>query len=138
MALLGKLGNYKNFGLLIIRLGLGVMFIWHGYPKLMEGPGGWKELGASAKVIHLDFLPMLWGFLSAVTEAVGGILLILGLAFRPVCLLLVINLVVAALVHLHQGGEMGGLSGASHAIEDAVTFAGLLFIGPGRYSVDKK
>jgi putative oxidoreductase len=78
---------------------------------------------------------MLWGLLSALTEAVGGFLLIIGLAFRPVCLLMVINLVVAALVSYGPGHS---LFDASHAIEDAVTFAGLLFLGPGKYSVDKK
>jgi len=138
MALLGKLGNYKNFGLLIIRLGLGVMFIWHGYPKLIGGPEMWKQIGENAKFIHLDFAPILWGLLSGVAEGVGGVLLILGLAFRPVCLLLIINLTVAALFHMHQTGPIGGIGGASHAIEDGVTFLGLLFVGPGRYSIDKR
>jgi putative oxidoreductase len=35
-------------------------------------------------------------------------------------------------------GVGDGLKGAAHAIEDAVMFAGLFFIGPGKYSVDKK
>jgi putative oxidoreductase len=49
--------------------------------------------------------------------------------------LLLINLVVAAAM-LFGKGE--GLNGAAHAIEDAIVFAGLLFVGPGRFSVDKK
>lgn len=134
MALFGKLGNYKNFGLLIIRVGLGIMFIYHGYPKLLGGISMWERLGHSTKYVGIHFLPAVWGFLAAATETFGGFLLVLGLAFRPVCILLVINLVVAALSQL--GSE--GLMGASHAIEDAIMFAGLLFVGPGRYSVDKK
>jgi putative oxidoreductase len=134
MALFGKLGNYKNFGLLIIRVGLGIMFIYHGYPKLLGGVAMWERLGHSTKYIGIHFLPAVWGFLAAATETFGGFLLILGLAFRPVCILLVINLVVAALSQL--GSE--GLMGASHAIEDAIVFAGLIFVGPGKYSVDKK
>jgi len=135
MALLSNLGNYKNFGLLIIRVGLGIMFIYHGYPKLMGGPKHWAELGESMKYIGIHFLPVVWGFLAATTELLGGFLLIIGLAFRPVCILLFINLVVAALMHLGSGD---GLGGAAHAVEDAVVFAGLLFVGPGKYSVDKK
>jgi putative oxidoreductase len=80
-------------------------------------------------------LPMIWGLLCGLTETFGGFLVVLGLAFRPVCMLLVINLVVAALFTF---GKSGSLSDAAHAIEDAVTFAGLLFIGPGKYSVDRK
>jgi putative oxidoreductase len=135
MALFGKLGNYKNFGLLIIRVGLGIMFIFHGYPKLLGGVSMWERLGGSTKYIGIHFLPVVWGFLCAATETFGGFLLILGLAFRPVCILLLINLVVAA---LSQIGGSGGLMDASHAIEDAIMFAGLLFVGPGRYSADKK
>jgi putative oxidoreductase len=135
MALFDKLGNYKNFGLLIIRVGLGVMFIYHGYPKLGGGPKMWAQLGSSTKYVGIHFWPVVWGLLSAAVETFGGFLLIIGLAFRPVCFLLLINLIVAAAMHLATGG---GLEEAAHAIEDAVVFAGLIFIGPGRISVDKK
>ncbi|MDO3625863.1 DoxX family protein [Mucilaginibacter sp. BT774] len=136
MALFSNLGNYKNFGLLIIRVGLGIMFIYHGFPKLQGGVKTWEMLGGATGVIGIHFWPVVWGLLSALTEAVGGFLLIIGLAFRPVCLLLLINLIVAALFSMR--GPEGGLMNASHAIEDAIMFAGLLFVGPGKYSVDKK
>jgi putative oxidoreductase len=134
MALFSKLGDYKNFGLLIIRLGLGIMFIYHGLPKITGGIKEWEGLGKAAGYIGIHFWPILWGLLAAIVETFGGFLLILGLAFRPTCLLLVINLFVAASVGMHQGG----LSDASHAIEDAIMFAGLIFVGPGKYSMDKK
>jgi len=135
MALFSNLGTYKNFGLLIIRVGLGVMFIYHGLPKLMGGPREWAELGSATKYIGIHTWPMFFGFMSVVTETFGGFLVILGLLFRPVCLLLLINLVVAAAMQLGKGA---GLDGAAHAIEDAVMFAGLFFVGPGRTSIDKK
>ena len=134
MALFSNLGNYKNFGLLIIRIGLGIMFIYHGYPKLLGGPHKWEELGHATGAVGIHFLPTVWGLLAALVETVGGFLLIIGLAFRLVCLLLVINLVVAAMVSFPGGG----LGDAAHALEDAIMFAGLLFVGPGKYSADKK
>ena len=30
--------RYHDLGLLVLRVGLGVMFMLHGYPKLMGGP----------------------------------------------------------------------------------------------------
>lgn len=135
MAYLSGLNKYKDFGLLIIRVGLGAMFIYHGYPKLMGGKEAWTELGSSTRYIGITFLPMMWGLLAALAETVGGLLVILGLAFRPVSAVLVINLIVAAAFHFGKGGDLGD---AAHAIEDAVVFAGLFFIGPGKYSVDKK
>ena len=135
MAIFGNLGNYKNLGLLLIRIGLGIMFIYHGVPKLAGGPELWGKLGGAMKGVGISFAPAFWGFMAAATETFGGLLLIIGLAFRPVCILLIINLMIAALMHLGKGD---GLQGAAHAIEDAIMFLGLLFIGPGIYSVDKK
>lgn len=134
MAIFSSLGKYKNFGLLVIRVGLGILFIYHGLPKLIGGPSRWEHLGGAAGVVGLHFLPTFWGLLCAVTETFGGVLVIVGLAFRPVCLLLVLNLFVAAVFTYHASGNFGD---ATHALEDAVTFAGLFFIGPGSYSVDK-
>ncbi len=135
MAAWASLGKYRNFGLLVIRVGLGIMFIYHGFPKLGGGVKTWEQLGSATKYIGIHFWPVVWGLLSAATETFGGFLLIIGLAFRPVCLLMLINLLVAVALHLGKGD---GLDGAAHAIEDAIVFAGLLFIGPGKYSVDKK
>lgn len=135
MAYLSKLGQYKDLGLLIIRIGLGAMFIFHGYPKLMGGPEGWAGLGASTKFIGINFAPVFWGFMAALVETLGGFLVLIGLAFRPVCALLVVNLIVAAAMHFGMGD---GIKGAAHAMEDAIMFAGLFFIGPGKYSVDKR
>ena len=135
MAYLSKLGNHRNFGLLFIRVGLGALFIYHGYPKLLAGPGGWASLGASTKYVGITFLPVMWGLLAALTETIGGLFIVLGLFFRPACVLLVLTLVVAIASHFAKGD---GLDGAAHAIEDAIMFAGLFFVGPGSYSLDKK
>ena len=32
---------YKNFAILILRLGIGFMFILHGWPKFIGGPDKW-------------------------------------------------------------------------------------------------
>ncbi|ARS41863.1 DoxX family protein [Sphingobacteriaceae bacterium GW460-11-11-14-LB5] len=135
MAILDNLGKYRNTGLLLLRIGLGVMFIIHGFPKLAGGPDGWTGLGGSMKVIGINFLPIFWGFMAAATETFGGFLLIVGLFFRPALILLIFTMIIAALVHFGKGD---GLQGASHAIELGIVFFGLIFIGPGKYSVDKK
>jgi putative oxidoreductase len=134
MPLLSSLNRYKNLGLLIIRIGLGILFIYHGLPKLLGGPENWEKLGTAAGAVGIHFLPVFWGFLCAVTETIGGILVVVGLAFRPVCLLMAVNLIVAAAFTYKLSGDFGD---ATHAIEDAIVFAGLVFIGPGSYSVDK-
>ena len=135
MAILSNLGRYRNTGLLILRIGIGTMFILHGYPKLVNGPEGWANVGKAMQHIGIDFFHPLWGFLAGAAETFGGFLLILGLAFRPVCLALTFTMIIAAINHI-SGGD--GISGASHAIEAAILFFSLILIGPGKYSVDKK
>jgi len=135
MAIFDSLGKYRNTGLLIMRIGIGIMFIVHGFPKLAGGLAGWAELGGSMKVVGVNFLPVFWGFMAAVAETFGGFLLIVGLFFRPACIALVFTMIIAALVHFGKGD---GLGGASHAIELGIVFFSLIFIGPGKYSVDKK
>jgi putative oxidoreductase len=136
MAILESLGKYRNTGILIVRIGLGIMMMVHGFPKITGGMEMWKGLGGSMKLIGIDFLPVLWGFIAAATETFGGFLLVLGLFFRPVSLLLFLNMLMAALVHLSDPKQ--GIMEASHAIELAFVFLGLMFIGAGKYSVDKK
>lgn len=134
MAMLGKLGRYQNFGLLIMRIGLGAMMVLHGKDKLLGGPEKWTELGEAMGKFNIHFLPAFWGFICAFTETFGGIFCILGLWFRPFCALLVINFIVAAAQHYTT---IYAISEAAHAIELACTFFGLMFVGAGAYSVDK-
>jgi len=135
MAIFSRLGRYTDFGLLIMRAGLGIMMIAHGYPKLTGGPERWTKLGGALSNIGIDQYPAFWGLMAGISEGLGGLLLILGLAFRPACVFLLFTMIVAATSHFYRGDD---LLGASHAIELAFVFFGLLFTGPGRYSVDKK
>lgn len=134
MAILSTLGNYRNTGLLIIRLVLGFMFIMYGYPKIAGGPEMWKGVGAAMGNVGITFGHTFWGFLAALTETLGGFLLIIGFAFRPATLLLAFVMFIAALFHYKTEGFMS----ASHPIELGFIFIGLALIGPGKYSVDKR
>jgi putative oxidoreductase len=127
-----KTAIYADIGLLILRIGLGIMFLFHGAPKIFGGIEGWGRIGHAAGNFGISFWPTFWGFMSGVAEFGGGLCLLSGLLFRPAMILLVINLTVAASTHFARGQ---GLAGASHAIEDTVMFIGLFFIGPGRYTL---
>ncbi len=128
------LTRYRDAGLLCLRLGIGVMFILHGWPKLMAGPETWTRLGGAMANYGITWAPSFWGFMAALAEAGGGVCLILGWMMRPACVLLLVTMIVAATHHLAKGD---GIGGASHAIEAGILFASLLLIGPGRYSLDR-
>lgn len=129
------LDKHRDIGLLILRIGLGCMFLFHGFPKLFGGPEKWERLGGAMAAFGITFIPAFWGFMAAISESLGGICLILGLFLRPACILLAITMLVATISHLSRGD---GLGGASHAIEVGIVFLSLILIGPGKYSLDKK
>jgi putative oxidoreductase len=129
------LNRYRDVGLLLIRVGLGACFICHGWPKLAGGAGYWMKLGQVMGLFHITFAPGFWGFAGAITEFGGGVLLMLGLFFRPACALLVIQMMVAMTMHLHRGDPFA--TAWSHPLEDGIVFLGLALIGPGLFSLDQ-
>src|SRR5262245_13291062 len=112
----------RDLGLLVLRVGIGAMFMAHGWPKLIGGPAKWETLGTATQVVGIAFAPVFWGFMAAIAELGGGLLLALGVAFRPACTLLLCTMIVASTKHLAQGDGFGK---ASHAIEAAILFLSL-------------
>jgi putative oxidoreductase len=129
------LGKMKDFGLLVARLGLGVAFIIHGSGKMFGGPQAWTELGQTMGLFGLQLFPIAWGFAAAFSEFVGGFLLVLGFLFRPAALLLLGTMVVAS-YSLYTKGL--GFVEVSHPLKMAFVFFGLLFVGPGKFSIDRE
>jgi putative oxidoreductase len=83
------LGGLQPLGLLVLRLALALIFIYHGYPKLAH-PG---------PEMHEFFvqhgLPGYFVSVAGILECFGALLLFLGLFTRPVALLLAIEMGVA-------------------------------------------
>lgn len=134
---LGFLAKYRDAGLFVLRVGIGVCFIAHGWPKI-SNPDGWSGLGATGAAALGMSMPeavtKALGFLAALAEFGGGICLILGFLFRPACILMAGNMAVALLHHVHA---KDGFMVYSHALEMLIVFFSLIFIGPGKVSVER-
>lgn len=134
------LGNSKDAGLLILRLGVGLsMMIFHGLGKIKGGPEVWEKIGGNMGNLGIDFFPVFWGFMAAFSEFFGSFFLIVGFFFKPATVLLAFTMLVASIVHLSlpAGAENAGWKGASHAIELLTVYVALFFIGPGKYRIFK-
>ena len=122
-----------DWGLLVLRIGIGIIFMFHGFPKLMGGVETWSQLGSTMSLVGISFAPVFWGFIAAAAEAIGGVFIILGLLQRPVALMLVGTMIVAVLMHVTAGDPFGIYSNALKAL---VVFIALTLTGPGKYSID--
>ena len=122
-----------DLALLVLRLGIGVSFVFvYGAGKIWGGPEQWAGLGQKMAVFGITFWPTFWGFMAALTEFAGGILLMLGVLFRPMLVLMLMTMFVAAVGHI--SGQIDG--GPWHATEMTTVFVALFLTGPGQYSVD--
>ena len=81
--------------------------------------------------IHL--FPTFFGLLSGLAETFGGIFILLGLFYRPMALFLVGDLMMAGFIELAPGAP---LLQVSRPFEEGVFYLGVVFAGPGRYSLD--
>ncbi len=133
------LSRNRDAGLLMLRITLGMIFICaHGWMKLTGGIDGWREIGSAMKSLGINFWPVFWGFMATMAETAGVVLFIIGFAFRPACLLVAITMAVAGIYAWHHPMKgMTALQNASHAWELGLVFFSFIFIGPGKYSVDK-
>jgi putative oxidoreductase len=138
--ILQGLSKYRDTGLLLLRILIGLSFLAHGVPKLMEGPELWIKLGKSMQFVGVGAYPIFWGLMASLSESLGGLLLLVGFAFRPACLFLLTTMIVATIMHFHTtpGGIFDKWEAASHAIELGSVFLSLLLIGPGKFSIDRE
>jgi putative oxidoreductase len=92
------LDRLRPFTLLVLRGMLALLFIYHGYPKIEHGISGAEQYMVGVG------LPAYFAYIAVALEIGGGVLLALGLATRPVALLLAIEMGVAIWkVHLVNG-----------------------------------
>jgi putative oxidoreductase len=126
------LDRYRDAGLLVIRLGVGCGFVYfHGWPKIAGGPRAWARTGEAMANLGVPGGYEAFGLLAGLGEGLGGLLLALGLFFRPAALWLLSVMVVATLEQYSRP-----MPAPEHAIKNAFLFAGLFLTGPGRFAFD--
>ena len=124
-----------HIGLLILRIGMGIVFFFHGLPKLTGGVEAWRELGSAMTFMGVNFAPVFWGFMAAFAKTAGAIFLILGLFHRFVAFMLAFTMTVAMLMHFDAADTYFVYS---HTLKALIVFIALLISGPGIYSLDHK
>jgi putative oxidoreductase len=138
---IGRRGT-QNLGLLVLRVGLGVVLGGHGLQKLFgwwggQGLGGLKNSLSDVGYQHADIL----AYVSAGGEIVSGVLLVLGL-FTPVAaagaLAFLINgllATISAKPHSHSFSFFLP-QGHEYQIILIVMAVAVILSGPGRYGLD--
>jgi len=128
-----------DLAILVLRLGLGTMFMAHGLQQafgLFKGPG----IGGFSEMLSgLGFKPaVFWAYLAAYTELIGGLFVISGLFTRGAAVMLLIFIVVAGVrVHLGKGFFLSK-GGFEYTYIIACMCLALILLGAGKFSLFNK
>ncbi|NBB79873.1 MAG: DoxX family membrane protein [Verrucomicrobia bacterium] len=132
-----KLNDSTDLGLLILRVGIGVMFLLHGLPKIMGGPTAWEGLAQNGLPFLTEgIVSVAFGLAAAIAEFGGGLFLIVGRYHRIACAALAATMAVAFSTKL---GDITGIMDfaykAGWPLELCIVFVALFFTGPGRHRI---
>ncbi len=124
---------------LLLRLVLGIAMLYNGWDKVVPH-GGFHGNNTFAAIEHWNAfvlqlgLPAWLGTLSALTEFLGGIFLLLGLLTRPTAAFVAVNMLVAIWkVNIHHG-----YTGSQYSVALVAIAIAVLCFGPGSLAVDDR
>jgi len=126
------LDSLRPVGLLALRIALGVIFLYHGYPKLAHLRGG-----AQMQSFFVEHgLPGYFLYVAGVIETFGGGLLLLGLFTRPAAILLGIEMCLA-IWKVHSAHGYLAVHEYEFPLILAMACFALASVGAGLISVDQ-
>ena len=126
-----------SIGILILRLLAGLTLAAHGAQKLFGWFGGYGLAGTGGFLEQLGFVPGKRNALFAgLAEAIGGVLLALGLA-TPLAAAVIIAVMTVASVSVHlKHGFFNHNQGYEYTMMLAVIALSIAITGPGPISLD--
>jgi putative oxidoreductase len=131
------LATDQSWGLLALRVPVGIIFIAHGAQKLFGWFGGHGLEATGGFFTSLGLEPgYLLALLAGSAEFFGGLALVFGLLVRPSAAALAFTMLVAIFAVHFEGGLFLSNNGYEFALALLAASVALLFNGGGRISVD--
>lgn len=130
--------NNADLALLVLRVAVGVVISMHGFMKLgWVGKGGSPAGTAGWFGNYLGFRPgVFWAWVSISAEALGGVLVALGLGGPFPAAAVATDLVVVTIVAHVPKGFWAGNGGWEFPVPLAAGAFAVALIGSGAYSLD--
>lgn len=132
---LAFLKRFDFFGILMLRIGAGTAIAFRGFPLLLAGPEEWSNIGRAVGLIGIEGFYLLFGLLAVILESFGGVAVVLGLLTRSMALSLAIIMAFVVATMINHSEELFHILLAAQL---GLTFLAIVFIGPGRVSLDRK
>jgi amino acid transporter len=140
LATLDAEGRFLDVALLVMRLVLGWVFVYHGAGKLFGALGGYGMAGTGRYFDSLGLHPgIFFALVAGCIEFFGGIAMIFGLGSRIWGLLQLGDMVMAILSTNWYNGLISEKAAGGYEIDLALGALALsvFLLGPGRFSLDR-
>ncbi|MEP6694270.1 MAG: DoxX family protein [Chloroflexota bacterium] len=130
--------NNTDLALLVLRVAVGIVISMHGFMKLgWVGKGGSPAATAGFFQNYLGFRPgIFWAWVAIFAEALGGVLVALGLGGPFPAAAVAADLVVVTIVAHVPKGFWSGNGGWEFPVPLAAGAFAVALIGNGKYSLD--
>jgi Predicted membrane protein len=126
-----------SFGLLIVRIVVGLLMIGHGSQKLFGWFGGPGLKGVTGMLQSMGFKPAgFWAVIGALGEFGGGILLVLGLLTPLGAVAIFASMLMAVLKFHWKAGLWAQGGGYEYPLTLGIVALAGGIIGAGNYSLD--
>jgi uncharacterized membrane protein YphA (DoxX/SURF4 family) len=119
--------NNSDIALLLIRVGLGAVFMAHGYAKV-------SDMHNTVAFFSTMGLSAFWAYLVAYVEVLGGAAMLIGIATGWAGILLAIVMIGSTILVKSSKGFLGGYEFDLMLFLAALSIA---FSGPGKYKLDR-
>jgi putative oxidoreductase len=132
-----KMTALAAFGLLIIRLVVGLTFVAHGTQKLFGWFGGHGLQGTGGFFESIGIKPgKTMALLAGISEGAGGLLFAAGF-LTPLAALFIIGTMIVAIVKVHgPNGYWITQNGTEYNVMLIVVALGVALVGAGTFSID--
>lgn len=125
----------QDLGVLVLRLALAAVFLFHGAQKLFGLFGGHGIEGTAGFMESLGLpFPTASAIAAGATELVGGLALVTGLFVRPISIPLAFTMFVAAFM-AHGDAFSAQAGGMEYPLTLALGTVAVGLIGPGRFAL---
>ena len=128
-----ELSTYPDAGIFILRFMFGIIFLYHGTPKLFNAT---RRAGFVGLLQSQGFpVPAVFGLIVGVVECLGGLAVLLGVWVGPAALLIAMVMLVALWLKVCTWKK--SFSGDGGYEFDLILLAvalALIFLGPGSWT----
>lgn len=123
----------KDAGILLLRAGIGIIFMVFGITHFRGGSSVWSWMGSQITFLGITLFPEWLGFIATCLEFFGGFFLLIGYHVRLAAMAISCVMLVALHMHLKKKDSFAAVA---FPLTMLIIMLALIIAGEGKFSFD--